>query len=84
MDRCSGHTLLLIAAGNVISPSLLNFDFTRDIAAVASIFRVPNVLVVNPSFPVKAVPEFIAYARANPGKINFASPGYRNLDSSVR
>jgi tripartite-type tricarboxylate transporter receptor subunit TctC len=73
-----GHTLLLIAAGNVISPSLyekLNFDFTRDIAPVASIFRVPNVLVVNPSFPAKAVPEFIAYARANPGKINFASPG---------
>ena len=73
-----GHTLLLIAAGNVISPSLyekLNFDFTRDIAPVASIFRVPNVLVVNPSFPAKTVPEFIAYARANPGKINFASPG---------
>jgi tripartite-type tricarboxylate transporter receptor subunit TctC len=73
-----GYTLLLIAAGNVISPSLydnLNFNFIRDIAPVASIFRVPNVLVVNPSFPAKTVPEFIAYARANPGKINFASPG---------
>jgi tripartite-type tricarboxylate transporter receptor subunit TctC len=73
-----GHTLLLIAAGNVISPSLyekLNFDFTRDIAPVASIFRVPNVLVVNPSFSAKTVPEFIVYAKANPGKINFASPG---------
>src|SRR5438874_702192 len=73
-----GHTLLYIAAGNVISPSLyekLNFNFIRDIAPVASIFRVPNVLVVNPSFPAKTVPEFIAYAKANPGKINFASPG---------
>jgi tripartite-type tricarboxylate transporter receptor subunit TctC len=73
-----GYTLLLVAAGNVISPSLydnLNFNFIRDIAPVASIFRVPNVLVVNPSFPVKSVPEFIAYAKANPGKINFASPG---------
>jgi tripartite-type tricarboxylate transporter receptor subunit TctC len=53
----------------------LNFNFMRDIAPVASIFRVPNVLVVNPSFPVKSVREFIAYAKANPGKINFASPG---------
>src|SRR5262249_58901852 len=73
-----GYTLLLVAAGNVISPSLydnLNFNFIRDIAPVASIFRVPNVLVVNASFPVKSVPEFIAYAKANPGKINFASPG---------
>jgi tripartite-type tricarboxylate transporter receptor subunit TctC len=73
-----GYTLLLVAAGNLISPSLydnLNFNFIRDIAPVASIFRVPNVLVVNPSFPVKSVPEFIAYAKANPGKINFASPG---------
>jgi tripartite-type tricarboxylate transporter receptor subunit TctC len=73
-----GYTLLLIAAGNVISPSLydnVNFSFIRDIAPVASIFRVPNILVVNPSFAAKTVPEFIAYAKANPGKINFASPG---------
>jgi tripartite-type tricarboxylate transporter receptor subunit TctC len=73
-----GYTLLLIAAGNVISPSLydnVNFSFVRDIAPVASIFRVPNILVVNPSFAAKTVPEFIAYAKANPGKINFASPG---------
>jgi tripartite-type tricarboxylate transporter receptor subunit TctC len=73
-----GYTLLLVAAGNLISPSLydnLNFNFVRDIAPVASVFRVPNVLVVNPSFPAKSVPEFIAYAKANPGKINFASPG---------
>jgi tripartite-type tricarboxylate transporter receptor subunit TctC len=73
-----GHTLLYIAAGNVISPSLyerLNFNFIRDIAPVASIFRVPNLLVVSQSFPAKTVPDFIAYAKANPGRINFASPG---------
>src|SRR5450755_2303925 len=73
-----GHTLLLIAPGNLTSPSLfekLNFDFLYDIAPVASIFHAPNVLVVSPSFPAKTVPEFIAYAKANPGKINFASPG---------
>jgi tripartite-type tricarboxylate transporter receptor subunit TctC len=73
-----GHTLLLIAAGNLISPSLyerLNFEFIRDIAPVASIFHLSNVLVVNPSFPAKILPEFISYAKANPGKINFASSG---------
>ena len=73
-----GHTLLYIAAGNLISPSLyerLNFNFIRDIAPVASIFRVPNMLVVSQSFPAKTVPDFIAYAKANPGRINFASPG---------
>jgi tripartite-type tricarboxylate transporter receptor subunit TctC len=62
----------------VISPSLyerLNFNFVRDIAPVASIFRVPNILVVSQSFPAKTVPEFIAYAKANPGRIHFASPG---------
>src|SRR5437588_7683997 len=62
-----GYMLLMVAAGNLISPSLydnLNFNFISDIAPVASIFRVPNVLVVNPSFPVKSVPEFIAYAQA--------------------
>jgi tripartite-type tricarboxylate transporter receptor subunit TctC len=73
-----GYTLLLVAGAHTINATLynkLNFNFIRDIAPVASIFRVPNVLVVNPSFPVKSVPEFIAYAKANPGKINFASPG---------
>src|SRR5437870_13173390 len=73
-----GYTLLLIAAGNVISPSLydkLNFNFIRDIVPVASIWRVPHVVVVNQSFSAKTIPEFIAYAKANPGKINFASPG---------
>jgi tripartite-type tricarboxylate transporter receptor subunit TctC len=73
-----GYTLLLIAPGNVISPSLyekLPFDFIRDITPIATIFRAPNVLVVNPRFPARTVPEFIAYAKANPGKINFASTG---------
>jgi tripartite-type tricarboxylate transporter receptor subunit TctC len=53
----------------------LNFNFIRDIAPVASIIRAPNVMVVHPSFPAKTVPEFVAYARANPGKINMANPG---------
>jgi len=73
-----GYTLLTITPANAINATLydrLNFNFIRDIAPVASISRVPNVLVVNPSFPAKTVPEFIVYAKANPGKINFASPG---------
>jgi tripartite-type tricarboxylate transporter receptor subunit TctC len=73
-----GYTLLLVGAPQVISPALydkLNFNFIRDIAPVASVLRVPNVMEVNPTFEAKTVPEFIAYARANPGKINFASPG---------
>ncbi len=63
---------------NAINATLydnLNFNFIRDIAPVASIVRVPYVMVVNPSFPAKTVPEFIAYAKANPGKINMASGG---------
>jgi tripartite-type tricarboxylate transporter receptor subunit TctC len=55
--------------------SRLNFDFIRDFAPVAGVFRVPNVMEVNPSVPVRTVPEFIAYAKANPGKLNFASGG---------
>jgi tripartite-type tricarboxylate transporter receptor subunit TctC len=73
-----GYTLLLLAANNAISATLyekLNFNLTRDIAPVASIIRVPNVLQVHPSVPAKTVPEFIAYAKANPGRINFASSG---------
>jgi tripartite-type tricarboxylate transporter receptor subunit TctC len=73
-----GHTLLLVVDANAINATLydkLNFNFIRDIAPVAGIIRVPFVMVVNPSFPAKTVPEFIAYARANPGKINFASGG---------
>ena len=73
-----GYTLLLVTIPNVINATLydkLNYNFIRDIAAVASIDRVPNVMEVNPSVPAKSVPEFIAYAKANPGKINMASGG---------
>jgi tripartite-type tricarboxylate transporter receptor subunit TctC len=73
-----GYTLLLVGAPGAINATLydnLTFDFIRDIAPVAGILRAPIVMVVNPSLPVTSVPEFIAYAKANPGKINFASPG---------
>jgi tripartite-type tricarboxylate transporter receptor subunit TctC len=73
-----GHTLLLVGAANAINTTLyakLNFDFLRDIVPVASISREASVFVVHPSFPAKTVPEFIAYAKANPGKINMASAG---------
>src|SRR5205814_672716 len=73
-----GHTLLLISTANAINASLyekLSFDFILDVAPVASFIRVPNIMVVHPSVPAKTVPEFIAYAKANPGKINMASGG---------
>jgi tripartite-type tricarboxylate transporter receptor subunit TctC len=73
-----GYTLLWVLADNAINATLyssLNFNFIRDIAPVAGIGRLPFVMVVNPSVPAKTVPEFIAYAKANPGKINMASPG---------
>jgi tripartite-type tricarboxylate transporter receptor subunit TctC len=73
-----GYTLLLATISNAINATLydkLNFNFIRDIAPVAGIIRVPNVMEVNPSVPAKTVPEFIAYAKANPGKVNFASGG---------
>jgi tripartite-type tricarboxylate transporter receptor subunit TctC len=73
-----GYTLLLITPANAVNATLytnLNFDFVRDTAAVAGIMRVPLVMEVNPAFPAKTVAEFIAYAKANPGKINFASSG---------
>jgi tripartite-type tricarboxylate transporter receptor subunit TctC len=73
-----GYTLLICNAANVINSALydkLNFDFMRDIAPVASLMRSTLVLEVNISFPAKTVPEFIAYAKGNPRKINFASPG---------
>jgi tripartite-type tricarboxylate transporter receptor subunit TctC len=73
-----GYTLLVFASAAAINATLytnLNFNFIRDIAPVASILRVPNVILVNPSFPASTVPEFIAYAKANPGKINMATAG---------
>jgi tripartite-type tricarboxylate transporter receptor subunit TctC len=77
-----GYTLMMVIAPNVINPTLfpdLKFNFLRDTAPVASIGGSPFVMVVNPSFPAKTVPEFIAYAKANPGKINVASTGTGNL-----
>ena len=73
-----GYTLLIVVSTNAVNAALytnLNFDFVRDIAPVASIGGNPFVMVVNPSFPAKTLPEFIAYAKANPGKINMASQG---------
>jgi tripartite-type tricarboxylate transporter receptor subunit TctC len=73
-----GYTLLLTTPANTINATLfdkLNFNFIRDIAPVASIVRTFYIMEVNPAVPVKTVPEFIAYAKRNPGKISFASPG---------
>ncbi len=73
-----GYMLLLVTAANAINTSLyekLSFNLSRDIAPVAAISREPNVVVVNPSVPTRTVPEFIAYAKANPGRINMASAG---------
>jgi tripartite-type tricarboxylate transporter receptor subunit TctC len=73
-----GYTLLLVSAAHAINATLydrLNYNFLRDIAPVAGVIRVPNLMEVNPSLPPKSVPEFIAYAKANPGKVNYASGG---------
>jgi tripartite-type tricarboxylate transporter receptor subunit TctC len=73
-----GHTLLMVSAAVAINATLydkLNFNFIRDIAPVAGVIGLPNVMEVNPSLPLKSVPEFIAYAKANPGKLNMASGG---------
>jgi tripartite-type tricarboxylate transporter receptor subunit TctC len=73
-----GYTIAAVTSTNAINATLydnLTFDFARDIAPVGSISSVPNVMVVNPSLPVGTVPEFIAYAKANPGKVNYASGG---------
>jgi tripartite-type tricarboxylate transporter receptor subunit TctC len=73
-----GYTLLLATVPNAVNATLyqkLNFNFIRDIAPVAGVIRVPMVVLVHPSVPAKTVPEFITYAKANPGKINLASAG---------
>jgi len=73
-----GYTLGLFGTFNAINATLyqkLNFNFVRDIAPIAGLIRFPNLVVVNLSLPTRTVPEFIDYAKANPGKINFASPG---------
>jgi tripartite-type tricarboxylate transporter receptor subunit TctC len=78
-----GYALLLINAGNAINATLykhLNFDFIRDIEPVGSIIEAPHVMFVTPSLPVKTVAEFIAYAKANPGKVNYASAGVGNAN----
>jgi tripartite-type tricarboxylate transporter receptor subunit TctC len=77
-----GYTLLMVGGFNTINATLyekLNFDFIRDIAPVASIDRVALVIVVNPTVPAKTVPEFISYAKTNPGKINMGSGGIGNV-----
>jgi tripartite-type tricarboxylate transporter receptor subunit TctC len=76
--RADGYTLLLVGVPAAINATLyakLNYNFIRDITPVAGITRVPLVMVVNPSFPAKTVPEFVAYAKSNPGKIDMASAG---------
>ena len=81
-EPADGHTLLTVFAANAINETLydnLSFSFVRDIAPVAGIFRVPLVMVVTPGLPAATVPEFIAYAKANPGKINMASSGIGSI-----
>jgi tripartite-type tricarboxylate transporter receptor subunit TctC len=76
--RPDGYTLLLVTVSNAINATLfkdISFNFLRDAALVAGIMQVPNVVIVNPAVPVKTLPEFIAYAKANPGKIDMASGG---------
>jgi len=78
-----GYTLLIVSSPNAINATLydkLNFNFIRDIAPVAGIISHPLVMVMNPSVPAKTVPEFVAYAKANPRKLNIASPGNGTLN----
>ena len=77
-----GHTLLFVDTAPTVNATLydnLSFNFIRDLVPVAAIAQQPNVVVVTPSFPAKTIPEFIAYARANPGQINFGSAGTGNM-----
>jgi tripartite-type tricarboxylate transporter receptor subunit TctC len=78
-----GYTLLWVTQTNAINASIykaLDFNFIRDIQPVASIIKVPAVMMVHPSVPAKTVPEFIAYAKANPGKINMSTPGIGSIN----
>ena len=78
-----GYTLLWVTQTNAINATLydtLNFNFSHDVQPVAGILRVPAVMMVNPSVPASTVPEFIAYAKANPGKINMSSPGIGSIN----
>jgi tripartite-type tricarboxylate transporter receptor subunit TctC len=78
-----GYSLLWVTQTNAINATLYNnldFDFSRDIEPVGCIIRVPAVMMVNPAVPAKSVPEFIAYAKANPGKINMSSPGIGSVN----
>jgi len=73
-----GYTLLLVSPGAAINATLyekLPYNFVRDFAPISGFLRVPNIMVLNPSVPVKTVPDFITYAKANPGKVNMASAG---------
>jgi len=82
-SSADGYTLLWITQTNAINASIyrnLDFDFIRDIQPVASIMRVPTVMMVHPSVPAKTVPEFIAYAKANPSKINMSTPGIGSIN----
>jgi tripartite-type tricarboxylate transporter receptor subunit TctC len=81
-----GYTLLLVSSGNATNAALydkLTFDFMRDLAPVAGIMRVPEIMALNPSVPAKTVPEFIAYAKANPGKVNMDDVGRRDGSRSL-
>jgi tripartite-type tricarboxylate transporter receptor subunit TctC len=78
-----GYSLLWVTQTNAINATIytsLNFNFIRDIQPVTSIIRVPAVMMIHPSLPAKTVPEFIAYAKANPGKINMSSPGIGSVN----
>ena len=73
-----GYTLLMVGTSNTVNPALydkLNFDLIRDFAPVGGVIRAPHIVVVNPAMPVKTIPEFIAYAKANSGMVNMASAG---------